>query len=124
MRALIIDDSNVMRKIIARGLHQAGFKITDILEAEDGQQALNLLKIDSNFDLILSDWNMPVMDGLQFVKEVRSNVPQVKNIPIIMIATERGENKIASALESGANGYIKKPFTPETLKATLNQILK
>ncbi|MBF0295753.1 MAG: response regulator [Magnetococcales bacterium] len=123
MRVLIVDDSSVMRKIVARGLRQAGFKITDILEAGDGQEALNLLKTDSNFKLILSDWNMPVMDGLQFVKEVRGNIPQIKNIPIVMVTTEGGESKVTAAMEAGANGHIKKPFTPETLQESLQRFL-
>lgn len=124
MRVLIVDDSSVMRKIVARGLRQAGFKITDILEAGDGQEAMELLKTDSNFKIILSDWNMPVMDGLQFVKAVRSNIPQIKNIPVVMVTTEGGETKVAAAMEAGANGHIKKPFTPEILKEALDRFMK
>ncbi|MBF0340824.1 MAG: response regulator [Magnetococcales bacterium] len=124
MRVLIVDDSSVMRKIVARGLRQAGFKITDILEAGDGQQGMDLLKTDSNFKLILSDWNMPVMDGLSFVKSVRSGPPAIKNIPIVMVTTEGGESKVGAAMEAGANGHIKKPFTPETLQTELERFLK
>ncbi|MBF0271200.1 MAG: response regulator [Magnetococcales bacterium] len=124
MRVLIVDDSSVMRKIVARGLRQAGFKITDILEAGDGQQGMDLLKTDTNFKLILSDWNMPIMDGLNFVKSVRSGPPAIKNIPIVMVTTEGGEAKVGAAMEAGANGHIKKPFTPETLQVELERFLK
>ncbi|MEO5377736.1 MAG: response regulator [Magnetococcus sp. DMHC-6] len=123
MRILIVDDSSVMRKIISRGLRQAGFKIDDILEADDGQKALDVLR-DHTCDLILSDWNMPVMDGLQLVKSVRSGIPEIKKIPIVMVTTEGGESKVAAAIEAGANGHIKKPFTPEILKSTLDKFFK
>ncbi|MBF0417929.1 MAG: response regulator [Magnetococcales bacterium] len=124
MRVLIVDDSSVMRKIVARGLRQAGFTITDILEAGNGQEGMDLLATDTNFKLILSDWNMPVMDGLNFVKSVRSGAPAIKNIPIVMVTTEGGESKVGAAMEAGANGHIKKPFTPETLQAELERFLK
>ncbi|HIJ85438.1 MAG: response regulator receiver protein [Magnetococcales bacterium] len=124
MRVLIVDDSSVMRKIVSRGLRQAGFKIDDILEAGDGQEALGVLAADSNFQLILSDWNMPVMDGLNFVKAVRSGSGPSKSIPIVMVTTEGGESKVQAAIEAGANGHVKKPFTPDTLKATLGQFMK
>ncbi|MBF0128214.1 MAG: response regulator, partial [Magnetococcales bacterium] len=91
--------------------------------AGDGQEGLNLLAKDPNFKLILSDWNMPVMDGLSFVKGVRSGAPAFKNIPIVMVTTEGGEGKVNAALDAGANGHIKKPFTPETLQETLSQFL-
>lgn len=116
MRVLIVDDSSVMRKIVTRGLRQAGFKIDDVLEAGDGQEALNVLK-DNNCDLILSDWNMPNMDGLTFVKELRKS----DDTPVVMITTEGGEAKVNEAMENGANGHIKKPFTPDDLRSTLGQ---
>ncbi|HAT49901.1 MAG: response regulator [Nitrospirae bacterium] len=124
MRVLIVDDSSVMRKIVSRGLRQAGFKIDDILEAGDGQQAMNILAKDANFGLILSDWNMPVMDGLNLVKSVRASTGAAKTIPIVMVTTEGGESKVQAAVEAGANGHIKKPFTPETLKDTLGKFMK
>lgn len=116
MRVLVVDDSSVMRKIVIRGLRQAGFKIDDILEADDGVQALAMLN-DKNCDLILSDWNMPNMDGLTFVKELRKS----DGTPVVMITTEGGEAKVQEAMKCGANGHIKKPFTPDDLKATLGQ---
>ncbi|MEO5367254.1 MAG: response regulator [Magnetococcus sp. WYHC-3] len=119
MRVLIVDDSSVMRKIVSRGLRQAGFDIAEILEAGDGLKALEMQKA-SKCDLILSDWNMPNMDGLTFVKELR----KTDATPIVMVTTEGGEAKVQAAMESGANGHIKKPFTPDTLKATLGQFFK
>ncbi|MBF0612676.1 MAG: response regulator [Magnetococcales bacterium] len=119
MRVLIVDDSSVMRKIVARGLRQAGFKIDDILEAGDGVEALQMVTAH-NFDLILSDWNMPNMDGLTFVKELRKS----DDTPVVMVTTEGGEGKVAEAIQNGANGHIKKPFTPEDLKATLGQFFR
>ncbi|MEG3638098.1 response regulator [Magnetococcus sp. PR-3] len=119
MRVLIVDDSSVMRKIVTRGLRQAGFAIDEILEAGDGQKALEVLK-DNQVDLILSDWNMPNMDGLTFVKEFR----KIGQTPIVMVTTEGGEGKVNEAVASGANGHIKKPFTPDTLKETLGQFFK
>ncbi|MBF0187937.1 MAG: response regulator [Magnetococcales bacterium] len=116
MRVLIVDDSSVMRKIVTRGLRQAGFKIDEILEAGDGQQAMEVLG-QEQVDLILSDWNMPNMDGLTFVKEARKSI----QTPIVMVTTEGGEGKVQEAINSGANGHIKKPFTPETLKGTLGK---
>lgn len=119
MRVLIVDDSSVMRKIVARGLRQAGFKIDDIAEASDGQEALTMIN-SNNYQLILSDWNMPNMDGLTFVKELRKS----DDTPVVMITTEGGEAKVAEAMQNGANGHIKKPFTPDDLKAALAKYFK
>lgn len=124
MRVLIVDDSSVMRKIVTRGLRQAEFNVDDIVEAENGAEALEQLRITPNIDLILSDWNMPIMDGLTFVKSVRRSIPEIKDIPIIMVTTEGGESKVAAAVEAGANGHIKKPFTPDMLKETLGKFMK
>ncbi|MBF0453312.1 MAG: response regulator [Magnetococcales bacterium] len=121
MRILIVDDSSVMRKIVTRGLRQAGFKMDEVVEAGNGQEGLDALAADSNVQLILSDWNMPVMDGLNFVKGVRSSG---NNTPIIMVTTEGGESKLQAAMGAGANGHIKKPFTPDTLRETLGQYFK
>ncbi|MBF0623822.1 MAG: response regulator [Magnetococcales bacterium] len=120
MRVLIVDDSSVMRKIVSRGLRQAGFKIDEILEAGDGQKGL-ATQAQKKCDLILSDWNMPNMDGLTFVKELRKSGDKT---PIVMVTTEGGEGKVAEAVQSGANGHIKKPFTPDTLRSTLGQFFK
>ncbi|MBF0158404.1 MAG: response regulator [Magnetococcales bacterium] len=120
MRILVVDDSSVMRKIVSRGLRQAGFKIDEILEAENGQEGLDVQKAQK-CNLILSDWNMPKMDGLTFVKELRKSGD---NTPIVMVTTEGGEGKVNEAVKSGANGHVKKPFTPETLQEVLGPFFK
>lgn len=118
---LIVDDSSTMRKIISRSLRQAGLPIDDILEAGDGIEGINALQTSGkNVDLILSDINMPNMDGLEFVKAVRANG---YTMPIVMITTEGGEDVIAEAVASGAKGSIKKPFTPEQLGEKLGGLL-
>ncbi len=118
---LIVDDSSTMRKIISRSLRQAGLSIDDILEAGDGIEGLNVLQTSGKtVNLILSDINMPNMDGLEFVKAVRANN---YTMPIVMITTEGGEDVIAEAIASGAKDSIKKPFTPEQLSEKLGGLL-
>ncbi len=116
---LIIDDSSTMRKIISRSLRQAGLPVDNILEAGDGIEGLNALG-SGGIDLILSDINMPNMDGLEFVKQARA---QGCKAPIMMITTEGGEDIIGEALNSGANGSIRKPFTPDQLQEKLGGLL-
>ena len=116
---LIVDDSSTMRKIITRSLRQAGLSVDTILEAGDGIEGLNALGSGS-VDLILSDINMPNMDGLEFVKQARA---KGCNAPIVMITTEGGEDIIAEAMNSGANGSIRKPFTPDQLQEKLGGLI-
>jgi len=114
IRALIVDDSSVMRKIIQRSLAQSGVNLVEVYEAGNGQEALAVLA-ERRVDLILSDINMPVMDGLEFVQRLKS-VPNAEGVPVVMITTEGGEARVLQALSSGAKGYIRKPFTPEQVK--------
>ncbi|GAM09706.1 hypothetical protein OR1_01986 [Geobacter sp. OR-1] len=116
---LIVDDSSTMRKIISRSLRQAGLPVDDIFEAGDGIEGLNALS-GNKVDLILSDINMPNMDGLEFIKAVRANGNKV---PIVMITTEGGEDILKEAMNSGASDSIKKPFTPEQLNERLGGLL-
>lgn len=116
---LIVDDSSTMRKIISRSLRQAGLPVTEIYEAGDGIEGLNALG-SSKVNLILSDINMPNMDGLEFVKQVRAGG---FSVPIVMITTEGGEEIIGEAMKNGANGSIKKPFTPEQLEEKLGGLI-
>jgi two-component system, chemotaxis family, chemotaxis protein CheY len=116
---LIVDDSSTMRKIISRSLRQAGLAVDEIYEAGDGVEGLNVLGSKS-VDLILSDINMPNMDGLEFIKMVRANG---NNVPIVMITTEGGEDIIKEAISSGASDSIKKPFTPDQLNQKLGGML-
>jgi two-component system chemotaxis response regulator CheY len=120
-KIMIVDDSSTMRKIVMRAVRQAGFDVEGFLEAGDGKEGMNVLGSQS-VRLILSDVNMPNMNGLEFVKAVRMN-EATKSIPIVMITSEGSEDMVNQALGSGANGYIKKPFTPEKIKETLSDFL-
>lgn len=121
IRALIVDDSSVMRKIVERSLRQAGIKLAQVLEAGDGAEALATLE-NNKVDLILCDINMPVMDGLEFVKHL-SAVGNAKGVPVVMITTEGSEAHVVEALSAGARGYIRKPFTPDQVKEHLLALL-
>ncbi len=118
MNVLLVDDSAVMRKVLTRALRQAGLDIGDIVEAGDGVEALNMLESGGNVDLVLSDWNMPNMNGVDFVAQARSKGYEM---PIIMVTTESGDDRIAQATQAGANGFIHKPFTPDRLAEALGQ---
>ena len=114
IRALIVDDSSVMRKIVERSLRQAGVELEKVVEAANGAEALAALQ-GNVVDLILCDINMPVMDGLEFVRQV-ATTETAKGIPIVMITTEGSESHVAQALSAGARGYTRKPFTPDLRK--------
>jgi len=119
--ALIVDDSSVMRKIVERSLRQAGITLARVFEAGNGAEALSVL-VENRVDLILCDINMPVMDGLEFVKQL-SGVPNAKDVPVVMITTEGSEAHVVQALSCGARGYIRKPFTPEQVKEQVIPVL-
>lgn len=112
--ALIVDDSSVMRKIVERSLRQAGVNLTKVYEAGNGAEALGVIT-ENKVDIILCDINMPVMDGLEFVKQL-SGIENGKGVPVVMITTEGSESHVVQALSFGARGYIRKPFTPEQVK--------
>jgi len=115
---LAVDDSASMRQMVAFTLKGAGHKVT---EASDGQEALNLAK-GSKFDLVLSDVNMPNMDGIALTKELRS-LPDFKFTPILILTTEAGLNKKQDGKAAGATGWIVKPFNPDQLLTTINKVL-
>jgi two-component system, chemotaxis family, chemotaxis protein CheY len=121
VRALIVDDSSVMRKIVERSLRQAGIELEKVVEAGNGAEALGVLR-DNPVDLILCDINMPVMDGLEFVRQIGS-IESAKGVPIVMITTEGSESHVVQALSSGARGYIRKPFTPDQVKEHVLPVL-
>jgi two-component system chemotaxis response regulator CheY len=121
IRALIIDDSSVMRKIVERSLRQAGIELSQVIEAGNGAEALAVLK-ESQVDLILCDINMPVMDGLEFIKQL-PGVANARNVPVVMITTEGSEAHVVQALSCGARGYIRKPFTPEQVRDQVTPVL-
>ena len=121
VRALIVDDSSVMRKIVERSLRQAGVALTEVLEASNGAEALGVLS-DHTVDLILCDINMPVMDGLEFVRQLQT-LDNSKSTPVVMITTEGSETHVVQALSYGARGYIRKPFTPDQVREHVLPIL-
>ncbi|MCM8812362.1 MAG: response regulator [Candidatus Omnitrophica bacterium] len=119
VKILVVDDSSTMRRIIKNTLQKIGFE--NSVEAENGIDALSKLKA-GGFNLILTDWNMPEMDGLTFVKSVRGS-DTFKMIPVIMITTEAAKTEVVEALKQGVNDYIVKPFTPEALKAKVTRFI-
>lgn len=119
---LLVDDSSTMRKIVGRSLRQAGIEFDNIFEAADGLQALEMLEKES-VDLVLSDINMPNMDGISFLRE-KAGRPAIKGIPVFMISTETGDDIIGEAKSLGAVGAIKKPFTPDMVNEVLGPFLK
>jgi len=121
IRVLIVDDSSVMRKIVDRSLRQAGLEITEVIEASNGLEALARVQ-GARLDLILSDINMPTMDGLELVRQLQG-VDNAKGVPIVMITTEAGESNVVQALSSGARGYIRKPFSPDQIKERIVPLL-
>ena len=114
IRALIVDDSSVMRKIVERALRQAGIDLKVVHEAGSGTEGLDLLRT-RQVDLILSDINMPSMDGLEFLRQIRAQ-ELAPGVPVVMITTESSEEHVKQAILSGAQGYIRKPFTAEQVK--------
>jgi two-component system, chemotaxis family, chemotaxis protein CheY len=118
---LIVDDSAAIRKILQRVLLQTEVPIGKVLEAGDGVEALAALK-DNKVGLILSDINMPNMDGLQLLSEVKANA-EYKNVPVLMITTEGAQAKVLEAVSLGAIGYVRKPFTADQIKEKLVGLL-
>ena len=117
MKILLVDDSGTMRAIQKRCLLKLGVSPDDVVQAENGQVALEAYRADT-FAIILTDQNMPVMDGLTFVKEVRTTN---KDIPIVMITTESERSRVIVAIEAGVSDYLVKPFTPNDLSAKLRK---
>ncbi len=115
MKILIVDDSAVMRKIVTRALNEGGH--TDIVEAGNGQEALDQA---GDVDIVFTDWNMPVMDGLTFVKELRKS----SNVPVVMITTEGGQAQVLDAMRNGVNDYVVKPFKPSVLLGKVENLIK
>ena len=112
MRVLIVDDSSTMRRIIANTLKKLGYE--DIVEAADGAEGLQVL-VSKGADLVLTDWNMPKMDGREFVRHLRT-MPDMDRVPVLMVTTHAERNDVVLALQAGVNDYVVKPFTPELLQ--------
>ncbi len=115
MKVLVVDDSAVMRKILVKALNEGGH--TEIVEAGNGQEALER---SGDVDIIFTDWNMPVMDGLTFVKEFRKS----SKIPIVMVTTEGGQKEVLEAMKSGVNDYVVKPFKPTVVLGKIESLIK
>jgi two-component system chemotaxis response regulator CheY len=115
MRALVIDDSRTMRRIVADMLGELGF---DTSQAANGREALDMLEAGETFDLACIDWNMPVMDGLEFVAAVRAR-REWRDLTLIMVTTEGERGQVVRALAAGAHEYVMKPFTPDALASKL-----
>lgn len=119
LKILAVDDSPTMRRIIINTLKRAGFN--NVIEASDGKDALAKMKIERpNF--IITDWNMPEMDGMTFVTTIRAT-EEYKELPVLMVTTRSVQEDIVAAMKAGVNNYIVKPFTPDTLKAKIDQMV-
>jgi two-component system chemotaxis response regulator CheY len=116
MRALVIDDSRSVRAIIGNMLRENG---TEVVEASNGREGLDQLERSTDIDLVLVDWNMPVMDGLEFIQTVRAQ-RHFDSIRIVMVTTEAEHTQVMRAMQAGANEYVMKPFTKEILAAKLS----
>lgn len=118
---LIVDDSSTMRKIVERSLRMAGMDLQEVAEAENGKEALARVE-QKKFDVIFSDVNMPLMSGLDFVRELQK-VQNAQGVPVIMITTEGSQTRVVEAVALGAKGYIRKPFTPDQIKERVFPLL-
>ena len=120
MKILIVDDFSTMRRIIKNLLRDLGF--TNTFEADDGNTALPMLK-DGDFEFVVTDWNMPIMQGIDLLKEIRKD-PELKHLPVLMVTAEAKRDQIIEAAQAGVNGYIVKPFTAGTLKEKLDKVFE
>lgn len=120
MKFLVVDDFSTMRRIVRNLLKELGF--TNVDEAEDGQIALSKLQA-GGFDFVVTDWNMPNMDGLTLLQSIRAT-PTLKHLPVMMITAEAKKENIIAAAQAGASGYIVKPFTAATLNEKLQKIFE
>ncbi|MDH2299069.1 chemotaxis response regulator CheY [Cobetia sp. 29-18-1] len=120
LRILVVDDFPTMRRIVRNLLKELGF--TNVEEAEDGQQALEFLN-QGSFELVISDWNMPNLDGLEMLRRVRAN-PVTATLPVLMVTAEAKKENIIAAAQAGASGYVVKPFTAAVLEEKLGKVFE
>lgn len=118
MKFLVVDDFSTMRRIVSNILKQCG--VEDIKEADDGDVALKMIQSEK-YDFVVSDWNMPKMQGIDLLKKIREN-PELKNLPVLLITAEAKKENIIAAAHAGADGYIVKPFNQATLYEKLEKI--
>lgn len=120
MKFLVVDDSPTMRRIVCNALQEIGY--TDMTEAEDGQQALQVLR-KTSIDFLITDWNMPNVNGLELAKKVRASA-ELKHIPILMVTTRGMKEDVVEAMQADINNYVVKPFTPDVLEEKIDAILQ
>jgi two-component system chemotaxis response regulator CheY len=120
MRFLVVDDSSTMRRIIINTLNKLGY--TECREAGNGREGLDQLTANP-VDIVITDWNMPEMSGVEFARAIRSN-DATKGVPILMVTTNAAEGDIVEALKAGVSNYVVKPFTPATIKEKIEAVLK
>ena len=120
MKVLVVDDSPTMRRIVVQMLKKIGYN--DISEAENGQAALERMHAEGNFELLLTDWNMPVMTGLELTQAVRADA-KLAHLPILMVTTRNMKTDIVAAMKAGVNNYVTKPFDPKTIKEKIDRVL-
>jgi two-component system, chemotaxis family, chemotaxis protein CheY len=120
MKILVVDDMSTMRRIIKNIMKQLGF--ANVEEAENGQEALDKMKADT-FGFIISDWNMPVMTGIQLLRAIRAD-EKLKAIPVLMVTAEAQKENLIEAIQAGVSNYIVKPFTADVLQEKMNKIFK
>lgn len=120
LKILVVDDFPTMRRIIRNLLKDLGYENVD--EAEDGVMGLEKLR-NGNFDLVVSDWNMPNLDGLEMLKQIRADA-NLSHLPVLMVTAEAKKENIIAAAQAGASGYVVKPFTAATLEEKLNKIFE
>jgi two-component system, chemotaxis family, chemotaxis protein CheY len=120
MKILVVDDMSTMRRIVKNILKQLGFN--NLEEAENGQDALAKLKAD-NYGFVVSDWNMPVMMGIDMLRAIRAD-EKLKKIPVLMVTAEAQKENLMEAVQAGVSNYVVKPFTAETMQEKINKIFK
>ena len=120
MKILVVDDMSTMRRIVKNILKQLGFN--NLEEAENGQEALTKLKADT-YGFVVSDWNMPIMMGIDMLRAIRAD-EKLKKIPVLMVTAEAQKENLMEAVQAGVSNYVVKPFTAETMQEKINKILK
>ena len=121
LKFLVVDDSVTMRRIVVNSLKNLGYN--DYVEAGDGKEALDKLGGDSSINFVITDWNMPVLSGLELVKTIRGD-DKISSLPVLMVTTRGVKEDIMEALQAKVNNYVVKPFTPQILKEKIDQVLQ
>jgi two-component system, chemotaxis family, chemotaxis protein CheY len=120
MRFLVVDDSTTMRRIIINTLHKLGY--TEVVEAGNGREGIDRVTEGPPVDLVITDWNMPEMNGIEFVRALRA-MDGKQQLPVLMVTTNAAKDDIVEALRAGVNNYVVKPFTPDTIKEKIDTVM-